>query len=166
VAFCSLFNFDARLPEKICRTYFWLVTVLQKIYVSTWIFFVLCILLIISGIEIKPGPSVASESTSSFSSVESLSSNMSNLMTNSVSFLHLNIQSIVPKLDFIVAEYSCHDILSFTESCWNQIFPLTASSYHATSLLIGETGYIPFRRECCCLCQGRNQLCFKTRPAC
>ena len=36
-------------------------------------------------------------------------------MTNSVSFLHLNIQSIVPKLDFIVAEYSCHDIL-FTES--------------------------------------------------
>jgi hypothetical protein len=86
------------------------VTVLQKIYVSTWFFFVLCILLIISGIEIKPGPSVASESSSSFSSVESLSSNMSNLMTNSVSFLHLNIQSIVPKLDFIVAEYSCHDI--------------------------------------------------------
>ena len=79
-------------------------------------FFVLCILLIISGIEIKPGPSVASDSSSSFSSVESLSSNMSNLMTNSVSFLHLNIQSIVPKLDFIVAEYSCHDILSFTES--------------------------------------------------
>jgi hypothetical protein len=35
-------------------------------------------------------------------------------MTNSVSFLHLNIQSIVPKLDFIVAEYSCHDI-SITE---------------------------------------------------
>ena len=85
-------------------------TVLQKIYVSTWGFFVLCILLIISGIKIKPGPSVASESSSSFSSVESLSSNMSNLMTNSVSFLHLNIQSIVPKLDFIVAEYSCHDI--------------------------------------------------------
>jgi hypothetical protein len=93
------------------------VTVLQKIYVSTWVVFVLCILLIISGIEIKPGPSVASESSSRFSSVESLSSNMSNLMTNSVSFLHLNIQSIVPKLDFIVAEYSCHDILSFTESC-------------------------------------------------
>jgi hypothetical protein len=37
-------------------------------------------------------------------------------MTNSVSCLHLNIKSIVPKLDFIVAEYSCHDILSFTES--------------------------------------------------
>jgi hypothetical protein len=35
-----------------------------------------------------------------------LLSNISNLMTNSVSFLHLNIQSIVPKLDFIVAEYT------------------------------------------------------------
>jgi hypothetical protein len=37
-------------------------------------------------------------------------------MTNSVSCLHLNIKNIVPKLDFIVAEYSCHDILSFPES--------------------------------------------------
>ena len=70
----------------------------------------------ISGIDINPGPSVASESSSSFSSAESLSSNMRNLMTNSVSCLHLNIKSIVPKLDFIVAEYSFHDILSFTES--------------------------------------------------
>jgi hypothetical protein len=33
-------------------------------------------------------------------------------MTNSVSFL----QSSVPKHDLIVDEYSCHDILSFTES--------------------------------------------------
>ena len=53
-----------------------------------YLFFVLCILLIISGIEINPGPSVASVSSSSVSSAESLLSNMSNLMTNSVSFLH------------------------------------------------------------------------------
>ena len=70
------------------------------------VFFVLCILLIILGIEINPGPSVASESSSSVSSPESLLSNISNLMTNSVSVSHLNIQSIVPKLDFIVAEYT------------------------------------------------------------
>jgi hypothetical protein len=88
----------------------------SAIDICKYLFFVLCILLIISGIEINPGPSVASESSSSFSSAESLSSNMSNLMTNSVSFLHLNIQSSVPKLDLIIAEYSCHDILSFTES--------------------------------------------------
>jgi hypothetical protein len=36
------------------------------------------------------------------------------------SFLHLNIQSIVSKIDMISAEYSCHDILSFTESWLNE----------------------------------------------
>ena len=41
---------------------------------------------------------------------------MSTCMSNSVSFVHLNIQSIVPKFDFIVVEYSCQNILSFTES--------------------------------------------------
>ena len=37
-------------------------------------------------------------------------------MSHTVSFVHLNIQSIVPKLDLISAEFICHDILSFTES--------------------------------------------------
>ena len=54
-----------------------------------YLFFVLCILLIISGIEINPGPSVAPESSSSVSSAESLLSNMSNLMTNSSRFYTL-----------------------------------------------------------------------------
>ena len=34
----------------------------------------------------------------------------------SVSFIHLNIQSLVPKLDLIYAEYEHFDILSFTET--------------------------------------------------
>jgi hypothetical protein len=37
-------------------------------------------------------------------------------MSHTVSFVDLNIQSIVPKLDLISAEFICHDILSFTES--------------------------------------------------
>ena len=62
-------------------------------------------------------------------------------MTNSVSFLHLNIQSIVPKLDFIVAEYSCHDILSFTESWLKPDISTDSLELPGlTSLLIGETG--------------------------
>jgi hypothetical protein len=61
---------------------------------------------------INPGPSVASESSSSVSSAESLLSNMSNLMTNSVSFIHLNIQSIVPKLDFRIDRFSTSDAFS------------------------------------------------------
>jgi hypothetical protein len=42
------------------------------------------------------------------------------LINNSFSFLHLNIQSIVSKIDMISAEYSCHDILSFTENWLSQ----------------------------------------------
>ena len=74
---------------------------------------VLCILLIVSGVEQNPGPSL-SESSHSLSSVSDLSSDCS-VFKNNVSFLHLNVQSIVLKLDIITAEYSSYDILSFTE---------------------------------------------------
>jgi hypothetical protein len=43
----------------------------SAIDICKYLFFVLCILLIISGIEINPRPSVASESSSSVSSAES-----------------------------------------------------------------------------------------------
>ena len=75
---------------------------------------VLCILLIITVVEQNPGPSL-SESSRSFSSVSDLSSDCS-VFKNNVSFLHLNVQSIIPKLYIITAEYSNNDILSFTES--------------------------------------------------
>jgi hypothetical protein len=42
------------------------------------------------------------------------------LINNTFSFLHLNIQSIVSKIDMISAEYSCHDIHSFTEGWLNE----------------------------------------------
>ena len=74
---------------------------------------VLCILLIISGVDQNPGPSL-SESSCSLSSVSDLSSDCS-VFKNNVSFLHLNVQSIVSKLDIITAEYSIYDILSFTD---------------------------------------------------
>lgn len=103
-----------------------------------FLLFVLCILLLISGIEINPGPS-RSTSFSSLSSVSSMSSNLSGLIESSVSFLHLNIQSVFPKLDNISAEYSCHDILSFTES-WLK------PSVSSDSLKL--PGYkLPFRRD-------------------
>jgi hypothetical protein len=35
---------------------------------------------------------------------------VSELINNTFSFLHLNIQCIVSKIDLISAEYSCHDI--------------------------------------------------------
>ena len=63
----------------------------------------------------EPGPS-DSDLSSSFGSISSTSTTVSNFIHNSVSFLHLNIQSFTPKLDLITAEYCCHEILSFTES--------------------------------------------------
>jgi hypothetical protein len=70
MTFYSLFNFNARLPCEIRES------VAGRKYVdptfdsdssvidiSKYLFFVLCILLIISGIEINPGPSLASESS-------------------------------------------------------------------------------------------------------
>jgi hypothetical protein len=77
-------------------------------------FIVLCILLIISGIEINPG--ISSSSSSDLDNISAVSE----LINNTFSFLHLNIRSIVSKIDMISAEYSCHDILSFTESWLNE----------------------------------------------
>jgi hypothetical protein len=48
--------------------------------------------------------------------VPSFSRSFNDIVSHSVSFVHLNIQSIVPKLDLISAEFICHDIISFTES--------------------------------------------------
>ena len=78
---------------------------------------VITMLLIISGIELNPGPI---ENRTFFSnSSTSRVSNIHKYMTNSVSFLHLNVQSLKPKLDLISAEYGHFDILSFTETWLN-----------------------------------------------
>jgi hypothetical protein len=47
-------------------------------------------------------------------------SSISAMFSSSISFLHLNIQSLVPKLDLITAEYADFDILSFSESWLNR----------------------------------------------
>ena len=75
------------------------------------------VLLLISGIESNPGPDTPEdESLSSFSDD---SYNLSSLIKNSISFIHLNVQSIVPKLGQISIEYHGYDLMSFTESWLN-----------------------------------------------
>ena len=74
------------------------------------------------------------------------------LVSNSVSFLHLTVQSIIPKLDLIDAEYTDFDILSFTES-WLK----DTNTADSIELLNYQ---IPFRNDrggdkkggYCCLC--------------
>ena len=77
---------------------------------TSWMIF----LTLLSGdIEVNPGPdsvegSADSSSDSSISSMEVLS--------NHLSIFHLNIQSIVPKLDLIKCEADAYDVLVFSES--------------------------------------------------
>ncbi|CAC5369457.1 unnamed protein product [Mytilus coruscus] len=95
-------------------------------------FSIICILLLISGIEPNPGPLTAESSSCSNSS-------LGDVLKNAVSFMHHNIQSIVLKLELIAADYSCHEILSFTES-W-----LSSQVSNEAILLPGYK--TPFRRD-------------------
>jgi hypothetical protein len=63
--------------------------------------------LIISGIELNPGP--IENRTFTDLSITSVSSIHKYMKTN-VSFLHLNVQSLKPKLDLISPEYGDFDI--------------------------------------------------------
>ena len=97
-------------------------------------------LLILGGIETNPDPElpIDDELSSSFNDPSEMSSIYETLST-SVSFIHLNIQSLVPKLDLIYAEYEHFDILSFTET-WLK----GDNSDDFTELLNFQK---PFRRE-------------------
>ena len=82
-----------------------------------FLLFVLQMLLILGGIETNSGPElpIDDELGSSFNDSSEMSSIYETFST-SVSFIHLNIQSLVPKLDLIYAEYDHFDIMSFTET--------------------------------------------------
>ena len=68
--------------------------------------------------ETNPGPE--DDSDISIGSLNSIDvSSFCDKFSSSVSFLHLNIQRIIPKLDLIAAEYEDFDILSFSESWLN-----------------------------------------------
>ncbi|MEW8544645.1 MAG: hypothetical protein AB2693_14035, partial [Candidatus Thiodiazotropha sp.] len=76
----------------------------------TWLF----ILIVVSGdVEVNPGPgSVESDVDSNINS----SSSSYQMLSNHLSIFHLNIQSILPKLDLIKAEADAYDVLVFSES--------------------------------------------------
>lgn len=69
----------------------------------------LIILILLSG-DVHPNPGPDSH-TSSISS-----SNLSTVFSHNLNIIHLNIQSILPKLDILEAEMQQYDILIFTET--------------------------------------------------
>ena len=71
-------------------------------------------LILLSGdVEVNPGPDSVESSTDSS---DILSPASLNSLSNHLSILHLNIQSLLPKIDLIRGEAIAHDILIFTES--------------------------------------------------
>ena len=68
-------------------------------------------IVVLSGdVELNPGPgSVEGDRDSSYD-------NSFEILANHLSILHLNIQSLLPKLDLIEAESEAYDVLVFSES--------------------------------------------------
>ena len=79
------------------------------------------LLLLQSGnVHPHPGPSSASSDTANISTLSSTLSSLHTLgLSRHLSFVHYNVQSIVPKLDTIMAELSDFDILAFSETWLN-----------------------------------------------
>ena len=82
---------------------------------STWLY---CLLLTFSGdIHPNPGPSISNTSPSS-TSLSAISHELSSILqvSNNLSLVHYNIQSLLPKIDLLATELSSFDILTFSET--------------------------------------------------
>ena len=91
-----------------------------SLLVSTLSLWFTCLILLCGEVQLNPGPysvdgSIDSVSSCSFSSIEYLS--------NHLSIMHLNIQSIILKLDLIEGEASAYEVLVFSESWLNPRIP-------------------------------------------
>ena len=94
-----------------------LISSLITIITTTWIF---AILLLSGDIHPNPGP-LSSTSSSDSLSTQPSAFNFSNLC-NHLSFVHYNVQSLVPKLDILGAELLEFDVLAFTETWLNSSY--------------------------------------------
>ena len=95
------------------------------------------LLLCSGGIHPNPGPT--SNSSSSVTSLSTSSSSMSTTVFDSlplnhnVSFVHYNVQSILPKLEILHAELHEFDILAFSETWLNPSIDNEASAIPGAS---------------------------------
>ena len=99
-------------------------TVLRNVSLCTLF---LLLILLCGDVEIQPGPYDSLDSTISLSTSDSVTDIDDSSFTNGIktflSLLHLNIQSIIPKLDIINGNLFDFDILCFTESWLNTSIP-------------------------------------------
>lgn len=118
----DLFKYIYEYNQSVLSNYYCKFDVLFMYYI-VYLTIVMSILLIIGCVEINPGPNFTvneNEANASVSSNDlSIRSKFCNLFSSSVSFLHMNILSLAPKLELISAEYENFDVLSFSESWLN-----------------------------------------------
>ena len=94
---------------------------ITSLFVTTALVEWMILVMLLSGdIELNPGPGSVDGTTESISSS---SSSSFETLTNHLGILHLNIQSIVPKLDLIEGEAASYDVLVFSESWLNPDVP-------------------------------------------
>ena len=94
---------------------------ITSLFVTTALVEWMILVMLLSGdIELNPGPGSVDGTTES---INSSSSSSFETLTNHLSILHLNIQSIVPKLDLIEGEAASYDVLVFSESWLNPNVP-------------------------------------------
>ena len=118
--------------------------VLENFYHMVFSLLMVHLLLLQSGdVHPNPGPSSVSSDTSDNFSRSSASSILD--ASRHSSFVHHHVQSIVPKLDMIMAEFFDFDILTFTETWLNPIIAgddiSLISYYHPDG---GEIVYIKY----------------------
>ena len=86
---------------------------LMSMFVTVLILWLFVLIILSGDVEINRGPN--SVEGDAYSSINSSSSSYQ-MLSNHLSIFHLNIQSLLPKLDLIRAEADAYDVLVFSES--------------------------------------------------
>ena len=109
----SFNNRSCRCKFVVCVDFSQLLRVTKDIVILC---FIVLILILCGDIETNPGPTFPDSSNTSSIYSEDSESFFSTGMKSFVSLMHLNIQSLKPKIDIINGSLNNFDILRFTES--------------------------------------------------
>ena len=100
-----------RIHISICTIFYQYMFLI--LFISNLVLWRLIFLLLCGDIEVNPGPDSVEDS---ISSSETLSATSFETLSNHLCIFHLNIQSIVSKIDIIRSESDAYDVLVFSES--------------------------------------------------
>ena len=131
---CAKHHFSRRiLPgrgyQSNCDFTYFAFFIFSSVLITFWI----TILLLIQAGDVHPNPGPASNSSDSMSDSSAISVLQSSALSKHLSFIHYNVQSILPKLDILFTELCDFDILAFSESWLNASVPdedLSFQLYH------------------------------------